>query len=377
MIAELERAFEAEIERDGLQAPLPDDPSQGHGPNDLPDIYVQSRGSFVVADGPAELEAQSSWMGLHNNFSDVIPGVPAEVLLRDTIPHELLHMIQCGYDCGEPDAMVGEGTAVWMADRVYEGTPDDIGVTLEWTSLVHPELPMDGSGGGFGPDSTTGNGSGSWLFFRFLSEQLGGDGSAPGIVKEIWEALSEPGTFTLDAIDAVAMGHGSNFAELFGDYGVANYTPEDSYEQGGQYVQQVESRDLPLHPHSAKHKLAKGKSVSGEVQIDHLAMSYVAFTPAKKTKKAKLSLTVDVDTATSPVVRALVVKRSGSFTVVDLEPLVVRKVAFDRRKVQRVVLVLVNASTRFECGATNEPTPCNGVSLDDDIPFAYEASARR
>jgi hypothetical protein len=375
MIDELTRAWEAEIDRDGFVSPLPDDPTAGHGPNELPDVYVQSGGSFVASDGPADDDTQSAWMGLHSSFSDVIPGVPAEVLLRDTVPHELLHMIQCAYDCGEPDAMIGEGTAVWMADRVYEATGDDIGVTLEWTSLVHPELPIDGSGGTFGPGSTTGNGSGSWLFFRFLSERLGGSGSDAGIVRQIWEAAAQPGTFSLEAIDGVATVHGSSFVEMFSEYAVANYTPAESYEQGAAYVQDAGLSGFELHPEDAVHRFKKRvRKASGELEVDHLAMAYTAFLPRKKGKPKDLVLSAEAAPGIDTAAVALTVTRSGRTRTRSLDlsgaP---EQLGFSRKKVKRVVLVLVNASTAYACGATTEPTPCFGVPLDDDIVFSYSA----
>ena len=93
-----------------------------------------------------------------------------------TSAHEFHHASQFAYDWAE-DAWLMEGTAANIEETVYPAIDDNVFFLHLWSPLTRPSSPLDR--GGFGDSEY-----GSWIFWRYLQEKIGGD---PSIVREIWE----------------------------------------------------------------------------------------------------------------------------------------------------------------------------------------------
>ena len=204
-------AFQVEVDEIGWPAPPPDG---GLGGDDRYDVYLKDLDwgyiGFAIADeyfytdgdnpntARTETDAISSYMLIDNNFeeyvdlyeayaesnSGVLPvGLPyslAEAAMRISVAHELMHMVQYGYDAYEPDSWIWEATSSWIEGIVY---PDLRALMSDMDPAFDaPDLCQLS----YGEDESAGHWYSEWLFLQLLAERHGDD-----IVRAIWENTVE------------------------------------------------------------------------------------------------------------------------------------------------------------------------------------------
>ncbi len=361
--------------------PMDDSSSPDHGPDGRLDVYLSDVGSdglygYCTSDDPhADASSDyryrnvSAYCVVDDDFarSQFRGGASGLAALEVTAAHEFFHAVQFAYDWAE-DSWLMEGTATWMEDQVYDGV-DDNRQYLATSPLSAPGVPLDLNEPFYH--------YGAWIFWRFLSEDLRrGPGADPGIIREIWtRAAAGPGDrdrYSLQATVAALAAHGLPFRRAFLRFGVWNRLPAHFYAEGRHYPHARDDRAFRL-----------GRSRQGirwqRRRLDHLTTASDSFTPGRGAgPRARLSLRLALPgrshgSAASIVVversgavraRALRIGRSGHASA---------SVAFDRRRVRRVELVLANASTRLRCWREPTPFSCSGTPLDDGGLYRFRA----
>ena len=226
----LESAWQVEIEELGWSHP-PED--RGEGGDNRVDIYITNLLSFGIAgyvdssggrvgDNPftTEIEHRSaySYMGLDNDYSEAeeVDDSPnaALNLMQTTIVHELNHVIQAGYDEGDPHTWLYESTSMWIEDQIYDDVND--GVYYIYDLYETPDVCILSSATWYG----------NWLFLQMLSERYGDD-----IPRTIWEHSRDVDGF--DSIKRTLEPFDTTFREEVLDYGIANLL--SAYEEGDTY----------------------------------------------------------------------------------------------------------------------------------------------
>ena len=376
--AELEVVWAKEVVAYGYRAPKSDLTSANHGPDGKLDVYIADVGSdrlygYCTSDDPNATSPSypygdiSAYCVLDDDFAaSQFPGVTGLDAFRVTAAHEFFHAVQAAYDFFD-DLVLIEGTAVWMEDEVY----DDINDNYQYfaaSALRRPDVPFD-----LGRDSSSLHGFqyGAFVFYRYLTEQLGG----PDVIRRTWEfadwSPSGPDLYSLEAVNAALQERGRTFRGMFAAFAAANAFPAMTYEEGAAY---------PTPPLSRRHTLSAVRPrASGFAELDHLTSWYGAFKPgAGVSPTAKLRITVDLP----PRVRGseatvLILAASGKVTTLRLglgqSGDVTRTVAFGHSKVKAVILILTNASARYDC-FHGSPFACGGQPRDDNLEFDYRAS---
>ena len=238
----LERAWKTQIDTMGYVPPPPDSLENGTAYYDVyifkidDFIYGYVQSELLVSDNPnspdvEENNAATSYMVLRNHYRG-FPGND-ERNLKVTIAHELFHSIQFGYDAFEMPWLF-EATATWMEDELYDEVNDNYQYLILW--FERPEAPLDATVAD--NQDYEGHWYGSWIFFRFLSEHVGGR----DVVRKIWEYSvrynSREGDFSFLAIEDALQDFGRTFYNVFADFHVANLIktiPPYHYEEGSNY----------------------------------------------------------------------------------------------------------------------------------------------
>jgi hypothetical protein len=366
--AELELVLSVEVTELGYRPPKDDLTSPEHGPDGRIDVYLADVGAvelfgYCTTDDPASTTGQadlSTFCVLDNDYaqSQYPGGAYGLDALRVTAAHELFHAVQAAYDFFE-DSVLTEGTATWVEDLVYDDIDDNYRY-LNASALQRPEVPLDSPDRGFR--------YGAFAFYRFVTESL----ASPAVIRRTWELADAtqggPDEYSLQAIDSALREQGSSLRETFAAFAVANAFPADSYEEGASY---------PEPPRLVKVVGVVRPSETGSLELDHLTSRYVAFR-ASKAQTAGTRLKVKLDLP--PQVRGsqaslILVRRDGSHKTVplNLSPAgdAIRQVPFDR-SVREVILVLTNASARYNCFQLTA-LACRGIPRDDDLAFRYQA----
>jgi hypothetical protein len=308
---------------------------------------------------------------LDNDYSLAQIGPPSLGGLRElelTAAHEFFHSVQFGYDYTE-DTWLLEGTAVWVEDEVYNDINEGYTYLLD-SPLLHPNIPVD----------TVAAGQlyqyGAWIFWRFLDEyfSLPTNRRDPSIIRRVWELADgspgAPNLYSLAAVDALAREHGSNLRSVYAAFGARNAAPASFYTEGAHY---------PTSPLNRSIKLSPGKrgSSAGQLTLDHMSNGYAAFVPSRLGSAAKLTLSVDLpNLLKGPAATVVTIRRSGSAVLspvsLDLGGNGSVTVPFSPAAVRRVVLVLTNASGRYNCDR-HTPLSCEGEPLDDNGRYGFTA----
>lgn len=206
----LETAWELEISALGWAVPPPDDELGG---NDLHDVYIRDldHGLIGVAEGDrflfsrgdnpntsrTETASLSSFMSVDNDFLEIEPDIGGfevdearEIAMRLTVAHELMHMIQFGYDAGEPDGWLWEATATWV-ETLLEEEPESFAQFLDAAFKTPDTCQL--SFGGRDRVEDAGHWYSEWLLLRFLSDRY-----SEQVIRLIWEKA-----VTLDGYAAI------------------------------------------------------------------------------------------------------------------------------------------------------------------------------
>ena len=137
----------------------------------------------------------------------------------------------------------------------------------------------------------------------------------------------------------------------------------------------------PVPPLTRSFTLRRGGSTGlTGLRLDHLTNAYVRFVPGSGTGVGtELTITLDLPGSRTGAVATVVTfldtgdSRSRAVRLND-EGNGRVSVAFDGAEVDRVVLVLTNASARYRCWR-NTPYACSGRPADDDATFGFGATA--
>jgi hypothetical protein len=373
----LEFLWQKEVVEYGFHPPKSDLALANHGPDARFDVYladIVDSGvlGYCAPDPPPNYQYWDvpGYCVLDNDYSPAqigAPGLGGLLELELTAVHEFFHSIQFGYDYAD-DTWLLEGTATWIEDSVYDSVNEPYG-RFPYSPLRQPEVPIDTV------SATTPYQYGSWVFWRFLEEYLSGNPShiAPSVIRQVWElAAGSPGApdlYSISAVHALLAERGIAFPTFFLAFAVRNFIPASFYREGKSWPSAPLSRRTVLH----------GAGIArGGFALDHLSSRYVAFVPGSRVgPHARLAVSVNLSpTATgstaativfgrshAPTVHAIRLSRSGDGRVT---------LPFGHGAVTRLVLVLANASIRYECGRSQRFS-CRGQPIDDGRRYGYSA----
>lgn len=377
-----ENVWDQEIDALGFRAPMPDGTSPDDGGNPLLDIYLADVGSagfygYCTTDDPrvGRRYDVSAYCVLDNDYTaGQFPNQTPLANLQVTAAHEFFHASQFAYDIFE-DNWFMEGTAAWIEDAVYDEVNDNYQYLLS-SQLSDPQTPLD-----LGFDSR-GPRYGSWLFWQFLTELLGGAaGADESVIKQTWQwadgAAGAPDQYSLQAAATVARNRGSSLRVALGAFAASNYVVDTAYEEGAGYLAYLGSRPPPSQ--SFTLDALQATASSSEV-LDHLTHAYESFRPgASVSPGAQLELKVDgpnrrrgpvvnvivFDPARGPRVERISLNRFGKGATT---------VPFGLTDAPEVVLVLTNASGRYASCGSNGRYACGGIPIDDARTFTFSAT---
>ncbi|MDQ4024789.1 MAG: hypothetical protein M3217_04765, partial [Actinomycetota bacterium] len=392
----LEDVWTVEIDQLGFDAPKSDVTSRNRG---VPaadasklDVYLVNSGAdgvygYCGTDDPNLIDPfttyeywdGSSYCALDNDFvPSQFGGAPALESLQVTAAHEFFHAIQLGYSAGH-DTWMSEGTATLMEELVYDEINDNYQY-LTASSLRQPHVPLNRNRPSYH--------YGVWIFWRFLTELPSApQGPAIGVdvIRDTWELAAfdgeaAPALRSTFAVTRALADRGISFANAKAFFSTVNYVPHLFYEEGAAYRTAVGGKAPP----AAAFTLGGTRKRTGVriAQLDHLTSAYVAFSPGAGV--SNLRVAVDLPAAkTSPRATLLIMLADGSaerasfevdssgIGLLDLNEL---GREFTMASVDKVVLVLDNASTRMSRCQQVTPWSC-GKPLHDDLQFAFDAQA--
>ncbi|MFQ6606552.1 MAG: MXAN_6640 family putative metalloprotease [Fidelibacterota bacterium] len=200
-------------------------PANDNGGSDHYDVYIRSLSSntygYVQPEYYAnnntgnnehstvqEVNAMTSYMAMRNNYN----GFPNSELenIQVTTAHEFYHAIQFGYDGWEKSWLM-EASAVWMEEGVYDDINDCYQYMSTWFNTPHIALDKESS-----------HWYGSFIFFEYIYEHLGGAAS----IRRVWEKSighdSYYGDYSHLAINEALSTVGSSFRDALKKMVVAN-----------------------------------------------------------------------------------------------------------------------------------------------------------
>jgi len=280
-----------------------------NGGNDKYDIYVTkfSNRTYGITykeqlsfDNPnstvIENNAATSYIVVRNEYNNYSAGETGSIDV--TAAHEFFHAIQFGYDSKEK-AWLMESTAAWVEDEVY----DDVNDNRQYLKEIFytPEKPIN--------LNSSPHWYGSWLFFKYLSEQYGG----PLVINEIWDKSvkynSANDDYSWTAVSEGLIGMNVDWHDAFTNFWIAvllkNYL-EYSFEEGDYYPPVVIS-SVFWNTSSSYEKSQKQKSAI-----------YYRFTQAfNLSGNDKITITF---TPKSSDLAIIFIKKSGTQYTIDKYP---------------------------------------------------------
>lgn len=355
----LEEVWQLEVRELGYRRPPSDGRRGGDGRFDVYLADLGSRGIFGYCTPerrvPGERFAASSYCVLDDDFARRQYGAGPRASLRVTAAHEFFHAVQFGYDFRE-DPWLLESTATWVEER-FADSADDNRRYLPFGSVRRPGVPLDRySNATYAP-------YGNWAFWEFLSQRHG-----PGIVRAVWQradaARGGPDAYSVQAlVDALAARGG--IRRVLAAYAVANLDPAGAYAEGAHW---------PAARVRQPADFRRAGRSSRSVRVDHLAAQHLAYHPGGG-RRGRLRVDVDGPGRRSSV--RVVVERADGTTSTrtmrrDERGRGTVRVPFGAATVDRVVVTLVNHSTRYRCGRRTGYA-CGGVPRDDDKGFLVDA----
>jgi hypothetical protein len=363
----------------GFRAPLPDGRSRFDGGSTDFDIYLADTGDknlagYTSSDDPRLSDASdykfrdvSAFMVVDNDFrAEQFKFGSAEDNMKVTVAHELFHASQFAYDHNE-DRWLTEGTATWVEDEVFDG------IDLNRRALSKSPIGIPTTALDF---ARNGHEYGSWLFFRYLSEQYGKD-----IIRRVWRLADDSAaqtstdrmrTFSMRAVSRALAAQDRDIHQVFASFVHDNLRPADTYDEGSSYPK----------PYSFRYELDRQAGDSGwlGLPLDHLSSAYVTIVPGDDVRQTgKVLLRFDgpprkFDPRFRVTVRFLA-GASKDFTVaLDRHGDGRLRVAFGRDGVAGVDVAMINTSTRMrDCFKHATPYSCSGTPKDDDRTYAIRA----
>ena len=286
MAATAEKTYAVEIGEHGYTRPPSDRWYSDNGGSDAYDIYILDLGDLLYGftqfeylanlSGNNEFSeakeeyAATSYIVMNSNYSSFLCEEAACVQV--TFAHEFFHAIQFGYDAWDRIWFL-EASAVWMEDEVYNDINDNYYFLELWMKQPHVALDY----------SRAPHWYGSWIFFRYLSEHLGG----PATIRKMFEQSVENVTKdesdnTIYTIDQVLRRRGSSFREALNQMAVANHLlTSDSDASDYRYEEGTAYREYGIEPRLDRTVTLNGAGAIVEYtgnELMHNATHYIGFT---------------------------------------------------------------------------------------------------
>lgn len=330
------------------------------------DVYLSNIGAeryygYCATESavPGQTLRASGYCVLDNNFTEFVLGPTAS--LQVTAAHEFFHAIQFNYDALE-DRWLMEATATWMEER-YADAINDNRQYLKYGQSSQPRVPLDTYGGL--------THYGNWLFFERLSRKYG-----VGSVLSIWNRLDatkgKTDQYSLQGVKNFLISQGTTLPKFYAHFAAGNLSPAKHYSEGSAYGATKVVRGFKLK--GARKAVGKQKAT-----LRHLTSKSYRFTPAASLRAKKLRILVDgPDAKSGPAAVAYVYLKNGKITkkLITLNKRGVGSAAvnFRSKKVKRVTLTIVNASSRYACWQGGIYA-CGGRAKDDASKFTFSARA--
>ncbi len=250
-----ETTYKIEIDDFGFNKPPSDRWLSDNGGTDAYDIYLMDIGETLY--GYTQMEYLANNFSGDNEFSDEKEkfALTSYIVMNKnysffpcdenecvefTFAHEFFHAIQFGYDAWDEIWML-ESSAVWMEDEVFDNINDNYYYLDLW--MKQPQISLN--------QNRSPHWYGSWIFFRYLSEHLGGPSTIKKIfersVKDISKGDSNNSIYT---IDKVLRDKGSSFRESLNKMAIANHLLTSDPEAGDyRYEEGDDYRNYGIKPH--------------------------------------------------------------------------------------------------------------------------------
>ena len=175
----------------------------------------------------------ASYIKMRNNYNaSVFQALTELENLKITAAHEFFHAIQFSYNCFERFWLM-EATAVWSEDQLYNNINDHYRYMPAWFQNSSRNI-----------DDESNHMYGSFIFFQYIDEHLGG----PEMIKTIWEESRSRANSVNDisfvSIDASLATVGSSFNSALNSMRIANRIMS-SHPNAQPYTYQ-EAEDYPV-----------------------------------------------------------------------------------------------------------------------------------
>ena len=211
------------------------------------DIYIVNLptgyfGLTYTSNAAIDDASCSSFIKMRNSYNDPTFGDHTELEnIKVTAVHEFFHAIQFGYNCFERLWFM-EATAVWSEDELYNDINDMYRYMPSWFSSV--EKPID---------SEDSHMYGSFIYFQYIDEHLGGRKT----IKNCWEESRKNADPNQDisfySIDRALKHYNSSFKQSFTNMRIANRVMSNDISAG--IYRYEEAADYPIKQPAIKNKL--------------------------------------------------------------------------------------------------------------------------
>ena len=195
---------------------------------------AQNTGNNEFSPNVNEQNAFTSYMAMRNNYN----GFPNSEIenIQVTAAHEFFHAIQYGYDGYEKPWLL-ESTAVWMEEEIYDDINDCYQYMYSWFN--EPQKSLDHVGGT--------HWYGSWIFFEYIDEHLGGSDMIANIFDVGVNTDSQNGDYSHEAIDDALLNIGSSFQEALNGMCIANIVMSSNPGNYAEIYSYEEAEDFPVY----------------------------------------------------------------------------------------------------------------------------------
>lgn len=213
---------------------------------------------------------------------------PEQGSAKVTAAHEFFHAVQFAYPVGDEWDWWMEASATFMEDEIFDAVNDYRNYLDGWFGA--PELPLDSFDGG--------HEYGSVIFCKHLAEKFGGAAT----IEAVWRKASRPSA--LQALDGalkarkrkLASGYQADvFSQSFVVSNLLKDHPQHGYEEGRRYPSLNVGETFTAYP-----------VPSSQVNLDHLAATYLRFRPPAQAKTLHLAFGMERKRRRRPPVRIVV-----------------------------------------------------------------------
>ena len=214
------------------------------GGSDKYDIYIENLPNnywaiTYTSDASTESNtSSSSFIKMRNNYNgNIFNNITELENIQITAAHEFFHAIQFSYNSYER-FWIMEATATWAEDEIYDNVNDLYRYMSSW--FQNPETPLD---------TETSHMYGSFIYFQYLDEHLGGAST----IRKLWERSKINASTTTDnsfkIIDEVLQTQNSTFQKSLHSMRIANTLLTSDPLIGGDYTySEAESFEVTKPP---------------------------------------------------------------------------------------------------------------------------------